>query len=108
MKRFGWMAKVKPDKLEEYRRLHAAVWPDVLEMIRRCNLRNYSIYYRDGRLFTYVEYVGDDFEADMARMAADETTQQWWSVCVPCLAPDPDAAAPPGVWMDMEEVFHLD
>ena len=108
MKRFGWMAKVKPEKLGEYKRLHANVWPDVLKMISECNLRNYSIYYKDGFLFTYVEYTGEDFEADMAKMAADPATQKWWGVCVPCLEPAPEENAGAGVWMDMEEVFHLD
>ena len=107
MKRYGWVAKVKPECLEEYKRLHADVWPDVLEMIKQCNLQNYSIYYKDGYLFTYVEYTGEDFEADMAKMAADETTQKWWAVCVPCLDPVDDKAAV-NVWSDMEEVFHLD
>lgn len=108
MRRFGWMAKVKPDKLDEYKRLHADVWPDVLKTIAACNLRNYSIYYKDGCLFTYVEYTGDDFEADMAKMADDETTQKWWAVCVPCLEPACEPGAGAGVWMDMEEVFHQD
>jgi L-rhamnose mutarotase len=108
VKRFGWVAKARPEKLAEYRRLHADVWPDVLEMIRQCNLRNYSIYYRGGYLFSYAEYVGEDFEADMARMAADEATREWWAICVPCLEPvDPEAAAV-NVWAEMEEIFHLD
>ena len=108
MKRFGWVAKVKPDRLDEYKRLHADVWPGVLKMIQECHLRNYSIYHKDGRLFTYVEYTGEDFEADMAKMAADETTQKWWAVCVPCLEPAPGDSTGAGVWADMEEVFHLD
>jgi len=107
MKRFGWVARVKPEKLEEYKRLHVDVWPGVLKTIKECHLRNYSIYYKDGYLFTYVEYTGEDFEADMARMAADEITQEWWAVCVPCLEPVGDEAAV-NVWSDMEEVFHLD
>jgi L-rhamnose mutarotase len=71
---------VRPEKLEEYKKLHAAVWPEVLAMIRDCNIRNYSIYYRDGLLFSYFEYIGEDYEADMAKMAADPTTQKWWDL----------------------------
>lgn len=108
MRRYGWTARVRPGKLDEYKRLHAAVWPDVQKMIRQCNLRNYSIYCKDGRLFTYVEYTGEDFEADMARMAADEATQEWWALCVPCLEPADEPGAGAGVWVDMEELFHLD
>ena len=50
MKRYGSVIGVKPEKLEEYKKLHAAVWPDVLTMIKECNIRNYSIFYRDGML----------------------------------------------------------
>ena len=85
MQRYGSVIRVKPEKLGEYVRLHAAVWPGVLKTIHECNICNYSIYLRrlpDGvhYLFSYFEYLGDDFQADMARMAADPLTQQWWDV----------------------------
>ena len=112
MKRFGWVIALKPDRIEEYKRLHAAVWPAVLDQIQRCHIRNYSIYLRkleDGRhyLFSYFEYTGRDFAGDMAKMAADPTTQKWWSVCIPCQSPLPDRAKG-AWWADMEEVFHQD
>lgn len=74
MKRYGMVIGIKPEKIEEYKLLHAAVWPDVLSMIKDCNIHNYSIYLRDNLLFSYFEYTGDDFEADMEKMAADPTT----------------------------------
>lgn len=107
MKRVGSVIRVKPEKLEEYKRLHAAVWPAVLRMIHDCHIRNYSIYYKDGLLFSYFEYVGDDYEGDMAKMAADPTTQQWWAVCKPCHDPLPTRAEGEW-WAEMEEVFHTD
>lgn len=108
MKRFGWSAQIKPDRYTEYKRLHADVWPDVLKMITACNLRNYSIYHIDGCLFTYVEYIGEDFEADMAKMADDPTTRKWWALVVPMFK-DGNVEIPGGdVWTDMEEIFHLD
>jgi L-rhamnose mutarotase len=112
MKRYGSVIQVNSDKLDEYVRLHAAVWPDVLKMIHQCNIRNYSIYLRrlpDGchYLFSYFEYHGTDFAADMAQMAADPTTQRWWAFCEPCQAPLPDRA-PGEWWATMEEVFHQD
>ena len=107
MKRYGSVIGVRPEKLEEYKRLHAAVWPDVLKMIKDCNIRNYSIYYKDGYLFSYFEYTGTDFDADMAKMAADSTTQKWWAVCKPCQSPLP-TRKPGEWWADMEEVFHCD
>ncbi|UCD51515.1 MAG: L-rhamnose mutarotase [Phycisphaerales bacterium] len=112
MKRYGWVIGVKDEKVAEYKRLHADVWPEVLAMIKQCHIENYSIYLRrlgDGKtyLFSYLEYTGDDFEADMAMMAADPTTQKWWAVCKPCQQPLSDRAEGEW-WADMEEVFHLD
>jgi L-rhamnose mutarotase len=112
MKRYGSVIGLNPDKIAEYKRLHAAVWPDVLKMITDCNIRNYSIYLHrldDGRyyLFSYFEYHGKDFAADMAKMAADPTTQKWWSCCKPCQAPITNRREGEW-WADMEEVFHAD
>ena len=112
MKRYGMVIGLRPEKAEEYKRLHAAVWPDVLRMIEQCHIRNYSIYLRevdDGQqyLFSYFEYQGTDFGADMAKMAADETTQRWWALCKPCQKPL-DSQAADEWWSGMEEVFHAD
>jgi len=107
MQRYAQLIRVRPEKLDEYKRLHAAVWPKVLEQIRNSNMRNYSIYYKDGLLFAYFEYIGDDFEGDMAAMAADPVTQDWWAVCKPCQEPL-ETRAPGEWWTDMEEVFHTD
>ena len=75
MKRYGMVIGVKPEMLEEYKRLHAAAWPEVLRTIAACNIKNYSIYYRDNTLFSYFEYTGTDFDADMAKMAAESADQ---------------------------------
>ena len=112
MKRYGMVIGLDSERLAEYVRLHAAVWPDVLKMIHECQIRNYSIFLRrlpNGRhyLFSYFEYVGDDFDADMAKMAADPVTQKWWELCKPCQQPLPDRPADEW-WAPMDEVFHQD
>ena len=107
MKRYGSVIGVRPEKLDEYKKLHAAVWPDVLKTIADCNIRNYSIYYLDGKLFSYYEYYGNDHEADMAKMAGDSVTQKWWALCEPCQAPL-DCRKSGQWWADAEEVFHVD
>jgi L-rhamnose mutarotase len=112
MKRYGSVIGVKEEKLAEYKELHAAVWPDILKMISKCNIQNYSIYLRkmpDGNhyLFSYFEYVGTDFDGDMATMAADPKTQEWWDVCMPCQEPLADRTEGEW-WANMEEVFHWD
>ncbi|MFZ2657491.1 MAG: L-rhamnose mutarotase, partial [Victivallales bacterium] len=112
MQRYGSVIEAKKSMIAEYKKLHAAVWPSVLRMIKKCNIENYSIYLRklpDGKyyLFSYFEYVGTDFAGDMARMAADKTTRKWWAVCKPCQKPLNDRAKGEW-WAAMEEVFHCD
>jgi L-rhamnose mutarotase len=101
------MIGIKAEKLEEYKKVHANTWPEILEVIRQCNIRNYSIFQKDGLLFAYFEYVGDDFEADMAKMAADPKTQEWWSLVMPMQEPL-ETRREGEWWAEMEEVFHQD
>jgi L-rhamnose mutarotase len=111
MTRHASIIGLDPAKLEEYKALHAAVWPEVLAMIARCQIRNYSIFLRhiEGRpyLFSYFEYTGDDLAADSAKMAADPATQRWWALCKPCQVPLSDRVDGEW-WAAAEEVFHTD
>ena len=109
--RYGMLIGVREEKLDEYKKLHAAVWPGVLKTIKDCKIRNYSIYLHqldDGKyyLFSYFEYTGDDFKADMDKMAADPVTQKWWQLCEPCQMPLSNRKEGEW-WASMEEVFHL-
>ncbi len=109
--RFGMVIGLKPEKIARYKELHADPWPGVLAKISECNIRNYSIHLAElepGKhyLFGYFEYVGDDFLADMNKMAADEETVRWWAETDPCQTPI--ATAGEGTkWAQMEEVFFL-
>jgi L-rhamnose mutarotase len=105
MQRHGSVIKVRAEVLEEYKRYHARAWPEVLNMITKCNIRNYSIYQKDGYLFSYFEYVGENYAADMDKMAADPKTQEWWDIMKPMQQPL-DTRAPGEWWAEMEEVFH--
>lgn len=107
MIRRGELIKVKPEKLEDYKYHHAHAWPEVNAMIKACNIRNYSIFSRGDELFAYYEYVGEDFEADMAKMAADPKTQEWWDLVKPFQKPLEDRKEGEW-WAAMEEVYHLD
>lgn len=107
MQRYGQIIGVKPDQIEAYERIHAEVWPEVLAMIHACNIRNYSIFRYGTLLFSYFEYVGDDFAADMAMMAADPKTREWWTHTDPMQSPVPERRD--GEWWHvMKEVFHTD
>ena len=107
MMRVGQIIGMPPENLAEYKKWHSAVWPEVADMITQCNIRNYSIYHKDGLLFAYFEYIGDDFAADMAKMAADPATQRWWALMKPMQEPLPDRK-PDAWWTEIEEVFHVD
>ncbi len=107
MKRYGQLLRIKRDRIEEYKQHHARVWPEVLRTIEECNIRNYSIFLKDNLLFAYFEYVGEDFAADMAEMAADPKTQEWWAIMKPMQEPIETREAGEW-WANMTEVFHCD
>lgn len=109
--RYAWVTGLKPEKAAYYRELHANPWPAVNKMIKACHIQNFSIHEReiDGKifLFAYLEYTGEDFKADMERMAADPETKRWWKETDPCQSPLPDAAAAGKIWADTREVYYL-
>lgn len=109
MQRMGMVIGLKPEKIAEYKRLHADVWPDVLAQIATSNIRNYSIFLKEPEnlLFGYWEYHGSDFKVDAARMADDPKTREWWTLTDPCQ--EPLTTRKDGeFWSMMEEVFHVD
>jgi L-rhamnose mutarotase len=107
VRRFGQAIRVRPESIEAYERLHAEPWQGVLATLRAANVRNYSIFRHGEVLFAYFEYTGDDFAADMARVAADPVTQQWWALTDAMQEAYPDRAEG-SWWLDLPEVFHLD
>jgi len=110
VRRFHAVTGLRREKAGYYFKLHAAVWPGVLKMIEQANIRNFSIAVKEieGKLylFSYYEYVGDDYEGDMKRVAADPETQRWWRETEPCQLPLPDAAAQGIIWSEGKEVFY--
>jgi L-rhamnose mutarotase len=84
--RHGSLIGIKKEFEERYIILHKHTFPGVLDRIRNNNIRNYSIFLKDGRLFSHFEYIGSDFEADMAQMG-DEVTEEWWKLTDPMQEP---------------------
>jgi L-rhamnose mutarotase len=107
MQRYGQVLGIKKEHIASYERLHAQVWPEVLATIRACNIGNYSIFRHGTLLFAYFEYTGDDFAADMASMAADPKTLEWWAIMEPMQEPVADRG-PGEWWKTLAEVFHTD
>ena len=109
MQRMGMVIGLQSDKVAEYKALHAAVWPEILSLISDCNVTQYSIFLKEPEnlLFGTWTYVGDDFAADMAKMAADPRNREWWAVCMPCQKPL-ETRKEGEWWAMMDEVFHHD
>jgi L-rhamnose mutarotase len=111
VRRYCSVIGLKADKEEYYRKLHADVWPSVLDRIRKSNMRNYSIHTTEieGKkyLISYFEYVGQDFDSDMQAIADDPETQRWWKETDPCQRQLPNRK-PGANWSETEMVFMVE
>jgi len=107
VRRVAQVIRIRPEKADEYRELHRSVPEPVLDQLRRCHIANYSIHLLGDRLFSYFEYHGDDLAADLALMAEDPATQEWWRLTAPCQEPV-EEAAPGEWWASMEQVFLME
>lgn len=106
MERVCFLLRVKPERLDEYRAQHLAVWDPMLAALRASGWRNYSLFLRpDGLLVGYLEC--EDFSAARDAMERTEINARWQSEMAPFfdLAQDerPDTAGE-----RLEEIFHLD
>jgi L-rhamnose mutarotase len=107
VKRVSSVIGLPAENIAEYERLHADVWPDVLTRLSASHVTNYSIFRHGELLISYLEYTGDDYDADMALIADDPATQRWWELCIPLQRPIPDRAEGEW-WKELPELFHLD
>ena len=107
MKRVGFLLKVRPERLEEYRARHREVWPEMLEALRRTGWHNYSLFLReDGLLFGYFETV-ESFQSALDGMAREEVNARWQDYMAPFFENLTGAHADQSM-LELEEVFHLD
>ena len=107
MNRYGFALKVRAGMLDEYRRHHEAVWPEMLDALRRAGWHNYSLFLRDdGLLFGYFE-TPDSLQAAQEGMAREEVNARWQAFMAPYFE-DLEGAFPDQGLLELEEVFHLD
>ena len=107
MKRVGFILKVKPDRLEEYKRHHEAVWPEMLQALREAGWHNYSLFVRDdGLLFGYFE-TPESLQAAQAAMAEREVNTRWQEFMAPFFESPNNSRARRDV-CGTTEIFHLD
>ena len=107
MKRIGRIIGLNARDIPEYKRLHAAVWPEILALLRQAGMRNYSIFLKEPEnlLFAYLEYDGADMNTDNLLIAASADMKRWWALTDPMQHPL-ETRRPGEWWADMEEVFH--
>jgi len=106
MKRVGFLLKVKEGMLEEYKKRHEAVWPEMLDALRQTGWHNYSLFMReDGLLFGYFE-AAESFQASLDGMAKEEINARWQESMAPFFEGTGDHADK--MMVELEEVFHLD
>jgi L-rhamnose mutarotase len=106
VERVCFLARVRPDRLDEYRERHQDVWPGMLAALRRAGWGNYSLFLtQDGLLVGYLET--DDYQAALARMAETEVNQRWQEDMAPYFA-ELDGLHPDQGFRRIAEIFHLD
>ncbi len=106
IKRVGMVVGLREDKIDEYKRLHADDNAGVRDLLSKYHMENFNIFLQkmpDGKYyeFGYYEYTGDDFKADMAKMAKERRTVEWLKVCDPMQIPFAGAES----WTEMERVY---
>jgi L-rhamnose mutarotase len=108
VQRMGMVIGIKPEKLEEYKQLHANPWPEMSAALTEANIRNYSIFLKEPEnlLFGVWDYAGSDYEGDMRKLGDKDVTKRWLALTDPCQVPLPSATS--GEWWSfMETVFQL-
>jgi L-rhamnose mutarotase len=106
VKRVGMVVGIRPEKIDQYKALHADDNPGVRDLLTKYNMHNFSIFMHeiDGKYyeFGYYEYTGDDFEADMAKLDAEPRNKQWLEICDPMQVPLKGYDS----WAVMEQVYY--
>ena len=105
-RRHCFLLRVRPERMDEYRRRHQAVWPEMLEALAEAGWRNYSLFLADdGLLVGYVE--ADDLQASLAAMARTDVNARWQAEMAPFFVGLDDGGPDEGLVL-REEVFHLE
>ncbi len=112
VERVGWVIGIRKEAIPEYVRMHANPPPEVVQAHKDAHIRNYTIYLAEVEpdeyyLFAYLEYTGDDFAADLARLKEKKVMQDWLAITDPTQKPVP-LRKPGEWWMRMEPIFRID
>ena len=104
MIRKGMIRSIKPDYVKEYKKTHSNVWPEILDRITNCKIKNYSVFAHGDILFSFFEYHGDNFEEDTKIMRDNKKFQEWEKFHAHMFKPLENKNKDEG-WIELEEVF---
>jgi len=104
MIRKGSVIGIKPECIREYKKTHKEVWPEVIDELNKCNIRNYSVFAQQDRLFSFFEYHGKNFEDDFFKMKNNKKFIKWDKFHEPMFVPLNFQNNFEG-WIELEEIF---
>ena len=105
MERICFVLQVRPERMDEYKERHRAVWREMRDALRDTGWKNYSLFLRpDGLLIGYLE--SENFERAREEMAKREVNERWQREMAPFFVSQTDL--PDRALLRLEEVFHLD
>lgn len=107
VKRYAMAVKLKDEKKVFYLKNHQNVWPEVLEELKKIKVKNYSIFLKENFMFGYLEYEGNNFDADMAKMSKIEIVEKWNKLMIACFNPFPNNEENDS-WVIMDEIFYME
>ena len=106
VKRVGMVVGIRPDMIDQYKKLHADSNAGVRDLLGKYHMENFSIFLQEigGKWyeFGYYEYTGDDYEADMAKLDAEPRNKAWLKRCDPMQLPLEGRKS----WTKMEQVYY--
>lgn len=105
-RRYCFLLRVHPDRMDEYRRRHEKVWPEMLQALNDTGWRNYTLFLNDeGLLVGYVE--ADDLQASLAAMARTDVNTRWQAEMAPFFVGLEGGGPDEGLVL-IDEIFHLE
>tara|TARA_B100000989_G_scaffold197899_1_gene149445 strand:- start:699 stop:1022 length:324 start_codon:yes stop_codon:yes gene_type:complete len=107
MIRKGMVRAIKPEYVKEYKKTHSDVWPEILEKITNCKIKNYSVFANEDKLFSFFEYHGQNFETDTKKMRDNKKFEEWEKFHEHMFKPLENKTKDEG-WVELEEIFRKD
>ena len=107
MIRKGMVRGIKPECIKEYEKTHSNVWPEILERITNCKIKNYSVFAQGDRLFSFFEYHGNNFDEDTKEMRNHNKFEEWEKFHDHMFKPLEHQKKDEG-WIELKEIFRKD